>query len=93
MFALTADHLAVRDMAKSFADERLAPGALRWDETEHFPADVRDLFLNHKGRSVTDRHYNRYSPHNEHRAILEKWARFLTGKTNVIGFPGAERAA
>ena len=40
MFALTADHLAVRDMAKSFADERLAPNALRWDETEHFPADV-----------------------------------------------------
>src|SRR6478736_2696233 len=40
MFALTADHLAVRDMAKSFADERLAPNALRWDETEEFPADV-----------------------------------------------------
>ena len=40
MFALTADHLAVRDMAKSFADERLAPNALHWDETEHFPADV-----------------------------------------------------
>ena len=40
MFALTADHLAVRDMAKSFADERLGPNALRWDEEEHFPADV-----------------------------------------------------
>ena len=40
MFALTADHLAVRDMAKSFADARLAPNALHWDETEHFPADV-----------------------------------------------------
>jgi alkylation response protein AidB-like acyl-CoA dehydrogenase len=40
MFALTADHIAVRDMAKSFADERLAPNALHWDETEHFPADV-----------------------------------------------------
>src|SRR6476620_6738935 len=40
MFALTADHLAIRDMAKSFADERLAPNALRWDEEEHFPADV-----------------------------------------------------
>ena len=40
MFALTADHLAVRDMAKSFADDRLAPNALQWDETEHFPADV-----------------------------------------------------
>src|SRR5580693_315749 len=40
MFALTAEHLAVRDMAKSFADERIAPDALRWDETEHFPVDV-----------------------------------------------------
>ena len=36
MFALTADHLAVRDMAKSFADERLAPNALRWDEGSIF---------------------------------------------------------
>ncbi len=40
MFALTPDHLAVRDMAKSFADERIAPNALHWDETEHFPVDV-----------------------------------------------------
>ena len=40
MFALSAEHLAVRDMAKSFADERIAPDALRWDETEHFPVDV-----------------------------------------------------
>ena len=40
MFALTPDHLAVRDMAKSFADERIAPNALEWDETEHFPVDV-----------------------------------------------------
>ena len=40
MFALTADHLAVRDMAKAFADERMAPNALRWDETEHFPVET-----------------------------------------------------
>ena len=40
MFALNPDHLAVRDMAKSFADERIAPHALKWDETEHFPVDV-----------------------------------------------------
>jgi alkylation response protein AidB-like acyl-CoA dehydrogenase len=40
MFALTSDHLAVRDMAKAFADERIAPKALEWDETEHFPVDV-----------------------------------------------------
>ncbi len=40
MFALTADHSAIRDMAKSFADERLAPQALAWDESRHFPVDV-----------------------------------------------------
>src|ERR1700722_11870556 len=40
MFALSAEHLAVRDMAKSFADERIAPDALRWVEIEHFPVDV-----------------------------------------------------
>ncbi|MGD0720082.1 MAG: acyl-CoA dehydrogenase family protein [Roseiarcus sp.] len=40
MFALTDDHIAVRDMARSFADERLAPHALAWDEARHFPVDV-----------------------------------------------------
>ncbi len=40
MFALTADHVAVRDMARSFADERIAPNALAWDEAKHFPVDV-----------------------------------------------------
>jgi len=40
MFALTPDHLAIRDMARSFAHERLAPGALAWDEARHFPVDV-----------------------------------------------------
>jgi alkylation response protein AidB-like acyl-CoA dehydrogenase len=40
MFALTPDHHAIRDMAKSFADERIAPHAVKWDETEHFPVDV-----------------------------------------------------
>src|SRR5579863_5597043 len=27
-------------MAKAFADERLAPNALAWDEAKHFPVDV-----------------------------------------------------
>jgi alkylation response protein AidB-like acyl-CoA dehydrogenase len=40
MFTLTADHAAVRDMAQSFADERIAPSALAWDEAKHFPVDV-----------------------------------------------------
>src|SRR5215472_12489762 len=40
MFSLNSEHIAARDMAKSFADERIAPNALQWDETEHFPVDV-----------------------------------------------------
>jgi alkylation response protein AidB-like acyl-CoA dehydrogenase len=40
MFALTSDHIAVRDMARSFADDRIAPNALKWDESEYFPVDV-----------------------------------------------------
>ncbi len=40
MFSLTPDHIAIRDMAKSFADDRIAPNALEWDEAEHFPVDV-----------------------------------------------------
>jgi alkylation response protein AidB-like acyl-CoA dehydrogenase len=40
MFSLTDDHIAVRDMAKAFADERIAPNAVAWDEAKHFPVDV-----------------------------------------------------
>ncbi len=40
MFSLTSDHIVVRDMAKAFADDRIAPNALKWDEAEHFPVDV-----------------------------------------------------
>ncbi|MBV8662183.1 MAG: acyl-CoA dehydrogenase family protein [Hyphomicrobiales bacterium] len=40
MFSLTEDHIAVRDMARAFADERIAPNALAWDEAKHFPVDV-----------------------------------------------------
>jgi alkylation response protein AidB-like acyl-CoA dehydrogenase len=39
-FALDEDRIAIRDMARAFADERLAPRALEWDETKHFPVDV-----------------------------------------------------
>lgn len=39
-FALTEDQLAVRDMARSFAAERIAPHALEWDERKHLPIDV-----------------------------------------------------
>src|ERR1700678_4345621 len=40
MFALDADQTAIRDMARTFADERLAPNANAWDEAKHFPVDV-----------------------------------------------------
>jgi alkylation response protein AidB-like acyl-CoA dehydrogenase len=40
MFSLTDDHIAVRDMARAFADKRIAPNALAWDEAKHFPVDV-----------------------------------------------------
>lgn len=40
MFELNEDQIAIRDMARVFADEKLAPDALRWDEEKHFPVDV-----------------------------------------------------
>src|SRR6476660_6019569 len=39
-FALNDDQVAVRDMAREFANEKIAPHALRWDEEKHFPVDV-----------------------------------------------------
>jgi alkylation response protein AidB-like acyl-CoA dehydrogenase len=39
-FALTDDQNAVRDMARDFAAEKIAPHALTWDEQKHFPVDV-----------------------------------------------------
>ncbi|MGC2591215.1 MAG: acyl-CoA dehydrogenase family protein [Xanthobacteraceae bacterium] len=42
-FSLDADQIAVRDMARSFADEYFAPNALAWDEARHFPvAEMRE---------------------------------------------------
>ena len=42
-FALTPDHIAIRDMAREFAAERLAPHAVEWDEQKHFPvAEMRE---------------------------------------------------
>ena len=41
-FSLDADQIAVRDMARAFADEHFAPHALAWDEARHFPvAEMR----------------------------------------------------
>src|ERR1700752_4459115 len=39
-FALNEDQAAVRDMAREFAVEKIAPHAIRWDEEKHFPVDV-----------------------------------------------------
>src|ERR1700739_3827984 len=39
-FTLNEDQVAVREMAREFAAEKLAPHALRWDEEKHFPVDV-----------------------------------------------------
>ena len=42
-FHLNADQIAVRDMARSFARERLAPKAVEWDANKHFPvAEMRE---------------------------------------------------
>ena len=42
-FALSPDHVAIRDMAREFAAEKLAPHAVEWDEKKHFPvAEMRE---------------------------------------------------
>ena len=41
-FSLGEDQIALRDMARAFADDVFAPSALAWDEARHFPvAEMR----------------------------------------------------
>ncbi|ACL57158.1 acyl-CoA dehydrogenase domain protein [Methylobacterium nodulans ORS 2060] len=40
LFTLPEDQIAIRDMARDFAAERIAPRALDWDADKHFPVDV-----------------------------------------------------
>jgi alkylation response protein AidB-like acyl-CoA dehydrogenase len=40
LFTLPQDQIAIRDMARDFAAERIAPKALEWDEAKHLPLDV-----------------------------------------------------
>ena len=40
MFQLSDDESAIVETARDFADEYLAPNAVEWDETKHFPVDV-----------------------------------------------------
>ncbi len=39
-FALTEHQRAIRDMARAFAAEEIAPHATEWDQRKHFPADI-----------------------------------------------------
>src|ERR1700729_3684143 len=39
-FTLNEDQIAVRDMARDFAAEKIAPHALRGDEEKRFPVEV-----------------------------------------------------
>ncbi|HEY0308339.1 MAG TPA: acyl-CoA dehydrogenase family protein [Acidobacteriaceae bacterium] len=39
-FSLTSAQLAIRDSAFTFAQERIAPHSIRWDQEKHFPVDV-----------------------------------------------------
>lgn len=39
-FALTEDQIAVRDMAREFAAEKIAPFAIKWDEEKFFPVEM-----------------------------------------------------
>jgi alkylation response protein AidB-like acyl-CoA dehydrogenase len=39
-FSLTEDQIAIREMARDFAAERIAPHALKWDEEKFFPVET-----------------------------------------------------
>jgi alkylation response protein AidB-like acyl-CoA dehydrogenase len=39
-FDLTEDQRAIKEVAEAFAADRVAPHALEWDRTRHFPVDV-----------------------------------------------------
>ncbi|WP_185985261.1 acyl-CoA dehydrogenase family protein [Aureimonas mangrovi] len=39
-FGLDEERLAIRAMARDFADEKIAPNALDWDERRHFPVET-----------------------------------------------------
>ena len=39
-FALNEDQIAVRDMARDFVAEEIAPHALQWDEEKFFPVET-----------------------------------------------------
>ena len=40
LFSLSTEQIAIRDMAREFAEARISPHAIEWDEKKHFPVDV-----------------------------------------------------
>jgi alkylation response protein AidB-like acyl-CoA dehydrogenase len=40
LFALPEDQIALRDTARAFAADKIAPFALKWDEEKHFPVET-----------------------------------------------------
>jgi butyryl-CoA dehydrogenase len=40
LFALPEDQIALRDTARAFAAEKIAPFALKWDEEKYFPVEA-----------------------------------------------------
>jgi alkylation response protein AidB-like acyl-CoA dehydrogenase len=40
LFALPEDQIALRDTARAFATDKIAPFALKWDEEKHFPVET-----------------------------------------------------
>jgi alkylation response protein AidB-like acyl-CoA dehydrogenase len=39
-YELNEDQLAIQDMARAYASDRVAPHALQWDRDKHFPVDI-----------------------------------------------------
>jgi alkylation response protein AidB-like acyl-CoA dehydrogenase len=39
-FTLSEDHLALAEMARAFAAEKIAPFAIEWDQNKHFPVET-----------------------------------------------------
>ena len=59
---LTDEQQSVQEMARRFAQERLAPNAERWDREHHYPADAiaemgRKARAVYEARYTADRNY------------------------------------
>lgn len=40
LYCLAPEHIAIRDMAREFAEAKIAPHALDWDRDKHFPVET-----------------------------------------------------